>query len=1407
MMTSRKDDTDHNCSRRGWGGSGERRGIGDVKEAMARLAKEKSIKKKERKLNDKSKHPSSETRDGYGNGRKTSSINSRYSSTSDSAASTNNNDATTTDLKNGIWTPSSTSASPSSSPASPTMVEKFHCDNDNSCQKFCSEVHDSILFTIVEEEDPESDGACESDHPGGAAVDLRCQQNRRQNHSMEPRLLLEEDGVTVGNSVQPSAAVDVATSAWPQSMSKHTGMKVVERGDASQNRNIYYGKESSTTVKASGTAAKTSSSATALQTASSATPLRTESSATTSKTASSATASKAASAATATETSAVETKTKSAATSSNEDVKLTPSPPPKTWGQILRHKNDEVSLLTDDPKDSFHPVPLIIAFIPEEKHERDVSDSRHHYKDCDVLDAVAYPHIMTTRDDDYNRMPQNSRNQQEKKMCISYPNDDADDESIHCDEESSCSSYNGSNPSNLTEEQKDEINELISHDGSVNDDNSDDAQANTAAVDETPEQNHQLTKERMGSSSSGCVLVCSEITMLDSDLLCSSYYDSNPSNLTEIDELISHDGSDYGDNRDDTQANTSLVPEKDQQLTKALAAGSSGSGCVLVVPEIMMLDLDLLYDDLDDKDIDELKSIDDSDCGKKYDETQHFRVKTGAISKQPQQEDVERGWVSSDDVYCNVDYYGRVGGLQQPQLSSTQFFDADLTIGDKGSTEGDCSSDSLSLFSLLREVQPEKQSMQTSCSDVTIRRHHSFLLDGTGSPHSGIDDGAISVDCVGNDAPDSSFIDIFSGRSSDSSSNSCSSQIASSQSYSTMHSSTKSATYTDDSEIEDDKNDRQQHSKTLAYSKAAVGGKNNKAHNYSGSSSLSGGNQEPGLDQSSHQQQSNPSIMLISHRPQRKKNALDDQSFGAEVVDCEKDFCVAVDSNREQDTKSESSVIKPEMSTADRTKRNLHIEGFQRRRKKNHQVVSKTTQNIGKEEEEDNDDAEHASCDGVDVTSPLFDSNSLFEQRLTLRRWSFPAQTSATEAKKGKGEDQEDIVLLTLRQSCPPLLFANANETMLKKRRSFRKKCTNIAGARGEPAYAVTAPANTSCREGIANEKRSHGNCTAEDGTPTASIIPADIIAPRHLVYTNISTHCVQSRKDHQSSNDLDPARLSEHAKDDENYKHVVNQEFQDGNYVSIKSDEQETAIVEEHYARRQQNSQSASHHRVRNHGRGHQQHQHIRNHGVVQGGCASIRYSKGAYNDLSSKRISPSDYTGDRPPRHYESINCRIATNDGRGLERDGSNVSWEDLEYAVKACMTVSLSETNEKFNANNNCGNFLQPDASVYTQGQEISNYSKELGRSHDVSWDELGDAITKGRIISMSEIAKQVVQKQQQEWDLEAGRKESRRHEGLADKPWQCATCTFINENGTFLVCGVCDTPRYQLTNDQVRAKDK
>ena len=189
-MTSRKDDTDHNCSRRGWGGSGERRGIGDVKEAMARLAKEKSIKKKERKLNDKSKHPSSETRDGYGNGRKTSIINSRYTSNSDSAASTspavNNNDATTTDLKNGIWTPSSTSASPSSSPASPTMVEKFHCDNDNSCQKFCSEVHDSILFTIVEEEDPESDGACESDHPGGAAVDLRCQQNRRQNPPPPP---------------------------------------------------------------------------------------------------------------------------------------------------------------------------------------------------------------------------------------------------------------------------------------------------------------------------------------------------------------------------------------------------------------------------------------------------------------------------------------------------------------------------------------------------------------------------------------------------------------------------------------------------------------------------------------------------------------------------------------------------------------------------------------------------------------------------------------------------------------------------------------------------------------------------------------------------------------------------------------------------------------------------------------------------------------------------------------------------------------------------------------------------------------------------------------------------------------------------------------------------------------------
>ena len=1287
-MTSRKDDTK------------QRRGIGDVKEAMARLAKEKSIKEKERKLNDKSKYPSSETRDGNGNGRKTNSINSRNSSTSDSAASTsgavNNNEATITDLKNGIWTQSSTSASPSSSPASPTMVETFHCNNDNSCNKICSEVHDSILFTIVEEEDPESDGACESDHPGGAAVELRCQQNRRQNHSMEPQLLLEEDGVTVGKSVPPSAAVIVATSARSQSMTKHQGMKVVENGDAFKTRNINDGKVSATTARAAGTARKTSSSAMASQTVSSATPLRTESSAPTSKAASSATASKAASAATSTDSSAVEIKTKSSAPSPIQDVKLTPSPPPKNWVQILRHKNDEVSFLTDDPKDSFPPVPLIIAFIPEEKHERDAYDSRHHDNECAFFDVVGYPHSMTTRDDDYNRMPQNSRNQQEKKMCLSYPNDDADDKSIHCDEESSCSSYSGSNPSNLTEEQKDEIDEFMSHDGSDYDDNRDDARANTAAVDENPDQDHQLTKE-LGSSGSGCVLVVPEITMLDSDLLCGSYNGSNPSNLTEkqideIDQLISHDGGGCGDNRDDAQANTALVLEKDQLLTKALAAGSSGSGCVLDVPDITMLDLDLLYNDLDDKDIGELKSSDDSDRGKKYDEAQNFRVKTGSISKQPQQEDAERGWVSSDDVYCNVDYHGRVGGLQQPQLSSTRFFDADLMIDDKGCMESDCFSDSLSVYSLLHEVQSEKQSMQTSSSDVKIRRRHSILYDGIGSPHSGIDDGAISADCADNDALDSSCIDIFSGRSSNSSSNSSSSQIASSQSYSTMQSSNESVTYTDDSKIEEDENDRQQHSKTRAYSKAAVSGNNNKAHNYSGSSSLSGGDEESGLDQSSQQQQSNPLM-------------------------------------------------------------------------------------------------------------------------------------PTTEAKKGKGEQgQEDYVLLALRQSCPSLLFANAKETMLKKRGNFRKKCANSAGARGEPAYAeVTAPENTSSREGVADEKKTLDNFTDEDGTPAkygfspkrsvlkklpnvtferlASVIPADILATRHLVYAKISSHRVQSRKDHQSSNDLDPARLSEHARDDEN------KEFQNGNFANIKSDEQETAIVEENHARSQQNSQVASHHRVRNHGRRHQQQQHIRSHSVVQGGCASIRCSKGVPTDLSSKKSSPSDYTGDRPLRHYESINCKTVTNAGRGLGRDGSKVSWEDLEYAVKSCMSISLSETNEKFNANNNCGNFLQPDASVYTRGQEISNYSKELGRSHNVSWDELGDAITKGRIRSMSEIAKRVVRKQQQEWDLEAGRKESRRHEGRADKPWQCATCTFINENGTFLVCGVCDTPRYQLINGQARAKEK
>ncbi len=1080
-----------------------------LKEAMARLAREKSMKKKEEiKLNnDKSKHPSSKTktRDGDNRyGRKTSgNINSRDSLTGNGVASmpveVNNNDAIIADLKNGIWTPSSASASL-------TMVDKFHRGVDgNSYKNLCSEVH-NILFTIVEEEDGESDGACES-LPSGDAVELSCQPNRRQNRSsMQPQLhpMLEEDGVAVGYSVPPVAAFFVAASARPQSMTKQEGMKVIERGDTFKTRNIDDVIISATAVKAAGTATKTPSSATTSKKVSSATPLRTESSAMTSKTASSATASKAASAATATNASAEETKAKSAETSPNEDLKLSPSPPHKTWGQILRQKHDEVSLITDDPKDSFPPVPLIIAFVAEKKHEFDARDSSHHYNDCDVLDAVVSPPSKTTCNDDYNRTPQNSQNQQENKMFISNPTDDDDDDdddgSIHCGEESSCSSYNGSNPSNLTEEQKDEMDELISHDGSDYDDNRDDAH---------------------------CVLVVSKKLTLESDLLCSSYCDSNPSNRTEepkddVDESIPHDGSGYGDNRDDAQENTALDPGEDHQLAKALAPGSSDSGCVFDVPESTMLDSDLLYDDLGDKDIDELQSSDDGDCGKKYDEALNLiRMKLGS----------------------------------------------------------------------------------------------------------------------------------------------------------------------------------------------------------------------------------------------------------------------------------------------------------RRRRTKNHRVAGETT-HIGKEEKEVYDDAEHDSCDGVDLHSPPLVSESRFEQKITLRRQRSPsmksAETPATEAQKGKVEQgQEDDDLPSLRKSCPSLLSLTPKDTMLKRRGSFKKKRAISAEARGKPACAnATAPANKSSQEGVPDEKKSHSDCTEEDGTTAkdgflpkksvltklpnvtfervTSIIPADIVATRHLVHAKISSHRVQSRKGDQSSSDLDPTRPSERAKDYENNENIVNREFQDGSFASVKSEEQETLVVEQHHASSQRNSQVASNHRVHNHGRGQQQQQHIR------GGCASIRCSNRASSDPSLKSMSLSDNIGDHPPRHHESINYRIATDDDRGCGRDSSNVSWEDLEYAVKYCMSVSLSDTNEKLHANNDCGNLLQPDASNYSRRQEISDCSRGQGGGHDVSWDELGDVITKGRIKSINDIARQVIQKQQEEWDFEAGRKES-----LANKPWKCETCTFINENGIYLLCGVCDTPRYQLTEYQAR----
>jgi hypothetical protein len=564
MMASSKDEKKQNKLIGRAGGSGVRNGTCDVKEALARLAKENSKMRKETKLRNKSRRRASR----------------------DSAASTSMTaddfSVSIADLSEDtyLWTASvaavkSSESSPSYSPRT-RKVAKIHCDNDDTYPKLYSNdrgnVIDMFLFTIIEE-DPDSEGERENENIDVvAAVQLSCQRHHQQHPSMQHSLLEKKDGVTVVNSEPSATAVVVASK--PRSKTKNKPMKEDGGEDAINCRNVYYDKEFSTTIMAAETANKKAPSAKGLK------PKASES---------------------------------APAATTNTQSESTPSPLPQTRDQILLHKNDAVSSI-DDPKDSHPPPPSMIVF--EERHECNARDYPHNCNESVVIDVAVYPHIMNM----------NTNRSLEDNVIMTPLTTDNVDEIIHHDEESSCSSYCGSNPSNLTEEQNDFIDLIDDSDRTESDglvdsltllslhkvqshaSNSNDSQQKTTIGREELQRNHRLNEDLAGSSSSDLVFDVPEIMILG--------------------------GMGLG---------------QDHRLNEDLV-GSSGSDLVFDVPEITIVDSDSLQDD--------------------YESNIETRIKMATIPKRIQREEERSSCNKSDEKECvpsngdkrNVDKEVRVAG-------------------------------------------------------------------------------------------------------------------------------------------------------------------------------------------------------------------------------------------------------------------------------------------------------------------------------------------------------------------------------------------------------------------------------------------------------------------------------------------------------------------------------------------------------------------------------------------------------------------------------------------------------------------------------------------------------------------------------------------------------------------------
>jgi len=217
-----------------------------------------------------------------------------------------------------------------------------------------------------------------------------------------------------------------------------------------------------------------------------------------------------------------------------------------------------------------------------------------------------------------------------------------------------------------------------------------------------------------------------------------------------------------------------------------------------------------------------------------------------------------------------------------------------------------------------------------------------------------------------------------------------------------------------------------------------------------------------------------------------------------------------------------------------------------------------------------------------------------------------------------------------------------------------------------------------------------------------------------------------------------------------------------------------------------------------------------------------SSSYSRRHNSSLSRSMSGQSDGRPIlRQPQHHESVSSyhvhnRSYNSSGSRDSNTVSMLSWGDLEEAIENGSRSSIEyhtqqQTQQRMNQLNPHhdydyhqrssapGQYTRDDCPRRQQNINHSRGGREGGGQgkEPISWDDLDDAIQHGLESSLQDLTFRVIEKQQQAAVAPGGlggEGEGRRA-SENDAKWQCGHCTFVNVNGTFLLCGVCNRPRH------------